>query len=284
MDWVELTTLLAERGEENLIVLDAQQRIVLATRAARRLFGFSRQQMVGRTLAELSLVGQHGAVGRGNPTQHTLAEGCDALGRKLSLALRFEPLGDGASLCTLERVGSGRSFAGRDVDYEIAVDRDRFFGLRSLSYVGGAVPTSELAGRACFEVVCGRDAACCECPAPIVAKQEVGAEYTNVRYVAGGYEIATATHVAPGLLRLRLRHVPGPELRAAQRARVDQLALQAKLSRREREVLEHILLGAPLDEIGACLGISARTVKFHQSNLLAKLGADSRVDLLRVLA
>lgn len=61
------------------------------------------------------------------------------------------------------------------------------------------------------------------------------------------------------------------------------VADQAKLSPRELEVLELLLLGRNAREIGVALDISARTVRFHQSNLLDKLGADSRLDLLRTL-
>jgi DNA-binding CsgD family transcriptional regulator len=43
------------------------------------------------------------------------------------------------------------------------------------------------------------------------------------------------------------------------------------------------VLGRSLDEIARILGIAPRTVKFHQANVLQKLGADSRLDLMRLL-
>ena len=43
------------------------------------------------------------------------------------------------------------------------------------------------------------------------------------------------------------------------------------------------LLETLLEEIGQILAISSRTVKFHQLNVLQKLGAESRQDLLRLL-
>ena len=57
---------------------------------------------------------------------------------------------------------------------------------------------------------------------------------------------------------------------------------RARLSPRERAVLEMLLQGATHAEIARELGISVRTSKFHQGNVLAKLGADSRADLLRI--
>jgi DNA-binding CsgD family transcriptional regulator len=66
-------------------------------------------------------------------------------------------------------------------------------------------------------------------------------------------------------------------------ARVAQIAEAAALSLREREVLDLLVIGRTLGEIGSALGISPRTVKFHQANVLEKTGADSRLDLVRRL-
>jgi DNA-binding NarL/FixJ family response regulator len=52
------------------------------------------------------------------------------------------------------------------------------------------------------------------------------------------------------------------------------------LSRREREVLPSILGGLTNKEIASALNISERTVKFHVSHLLHKLGAHRRADLI----
>lgn len=54
----------------------------------------------------------------------------------------------------------------------------------------------------------------------------------------------------------------------------------AVLSRREREVLTSLLNGCTNKEIAAELAISERTVKFHVSQLLRKLGAQRRGDLM----
>ena len=66
------------------------------------------------------------------------------------------------------------------------------------------------------------------------------------------------------------------------RDRVRLLADDAKLSSREREVLDLLLLGRSDGDISTVLNISSRTARFHQTNLLAKLGSDSRVDLVRL--
>jgi DNA-binding NarL/FixJ family response regulator len=41
--------------------------------------------------------------------------------------------------------------------------------------------------------------------------------------------------------------------------------------------------GTSMEDIASELAISPRTVKFHQANVLQKLGADSRSDLLRLV-
>jgi DNA-binding CsgD family transcriptional regulator len=71
-----------------------------------------------------------------------------------------------------------------------------------------------------------------------------------------------------------------PEMLEAKIARVGE---KRGLSDREREVLQLLLRGRGVEDIGTLLGIAPRTVKFHQANVLQKLGADSRADLLRVL-
>ncbi len=54
----------------------------------------------------------------------------------------------------------------------------------------------------------------------------------------------------------------------------------ARLSPRERQVLDGILGQRRNKEIAAAAGISERTVKFHVSNLLRRFGAQRRHDLL----
>lgn len=74
----------------------------------------------------------------------------------------------------------------------------------------------------------------------------------------------------------------GERLRELVRERLEQIVTQCELSPREREVFELLLYGQTTDEIADKLGVSARTVKFHQTNVLAKLDADSRLDLFRM--
>ena len=55
------------------------------------------------------------------------------------------------------------------------------------------------------------------------------------------------------------------------------------LTRREREVLAHVVVGATYADIAAALVISEKTVSSHVSNLLRKTGTSSRVELSRLV-
>ncbi len=52
-----------------------------------------------------------------------------------------------------------------------------------------------------------------------------------------------------------------------------------RLTSREREVLEHILMARSNREIARQLGIEERTVKAHVGRLMRKTGADNRIEL-----
>jgi DNA-binding CsgD family transcriptional regulator len=51
----------------------------------------------------------------------------------------------------------------------------------------------------------------------------------------------------------------------------------ARLTRREREVLKWIALGKTSKEIGDILAISGRTVEWHTHRAMKKLDANSRI-------
>jgi DNA-binding NarL/FixJ family response regulator len=96
------------------------------------------------------------------------------------------------------------------------------------------------------------------------------------------YELTSAT-IENNLARLTVRRLPAEALTALVHARLGELSADARLSKRESDVLRHLVDGRSLNDIAVALGISARTVKFHQANLLQKLGVDSRTDLMRLV-
>jgi DNA-binding NarL/FixJ family response regulator len=83
--------------------------------------------------------------------------------------------------------------------------------------------------------------------------------------------------------RVSVRSLTMTSLAAVLQAKLDDLAARARLSKRERAVFGRLMDGCGVDEIAGALEISPRTVKFHQANVLQKLGADSRADLMRLV-
>ncbi len=63
-------------------------------------------------------------------------------------------------------------------------------------------------------------------------------------------------------------------------SRQNQQPPQEPLTAREHEVLRHMAHGKPNKEIAADLTITERTVKFHVSAILAKLGATNRTEAI----
>jgi FixJ family two-component response regulator len=72
--------------------------------------------------------------------------------------------------------------------------------------------------------------------------------------------------------------------RSARNRKAGAKAALACLSDREREVLGLLLEGASNKEIAAKLGLSAKTASSHKTNIMAKMGAHSLVELLQALA
>jgi DNA-binding CsgD family transcriptional regulator len=97
------------------------------------------------------------------------------------------------------------------------------------------------------------------------------------------FRVVTADAIDDVTVRVTVRYLPArllPELVDAKAART---AADGALSERERQVLTLLLRGRGVEDIATMLEIAPRTVKFHQANVLQKLGADSRLDLLRVV-
>ena len=61
-------------------------------------------------------------------------------------------------------------------------------------------------------------------------------------------------------------------------------ALLAKLTPRERQVCELVAKGLRSKEIAETLGAAVKTVNIHRSRILSKLGADTSVELSRLVA
>jgi two-component system NarL family response regulator len=85
------------------------------------------------------------------------------------------------------------------------------------------------------------------------------------------------TYIAPKLLTLVIR-----QLRDARSSRAENGARVARLTERERSVLECMIEGLDREEIARRLGVSLNTVRTHAQNCYAKLGVHSSLEAVRV--
>jgi DNA-binding CsgD family transcriptional regulator len=171
-----------------------------------------------------------------------------------------------------------------DVDYVISGSRADFGQLLSVTTPTGQCQLTGAATERCYSMIHGFDAPCANCPALLAANDSTS--HTMARQIEGrdgAYEVVTAEPHGSAV-RVRLRRISERSLTAIYESKVRALASAAQLSERERAVLTYLLMGRSLADIATILNISTRTVKFHQSNVLEKVGADSRADLVRLVS
>ena len=137
-------------------------------------------------------------------------------------------------------------------------------------------------GTRCFTGFFNRTAPCEWCPVRANAFER-GSATTVVPSDGDPICIATARRQPRDTAEVTIRSLGTAEVSALIHEKLERLARAAQLSARERTVLDLLLLGHRNDEIAEELEISARTAKFHQANILKKLGLDSRADLIRLL-
>ena len=74
------------------------------------------------------------------------------------------------------------------------------------------------------------------------------------------------------------------EKRAARRMLSDLTERATRLTQRERQVCELVVSGRLNKQIAAALGTSEKTIKVHRARVMAKMGAGSLADLVRMVA
>ncbi|ABC80093.1 LuxR C-terminal-related transcriptional regulator [Anaeromyxobacter dehalogenans] len=276
-DWGAIALAMLERGREPAAWVDAAGTVRLATASLERLLGAAPRALEGRPVA---------AVLTGAPA---LADGrverevTTAAGRRLRVALEpgCEPACEpGALLRVLEVLGDLPGLGAGELDYAIETAPGAFGRLAWVRPLGGAALEPVPAAR-CHEALHGRSEPCADCPV------RGGGTWPRVHArtlaPAPGYEVVTAAPEGAERVHLTVRRLAEAAVHGLVEARARALARGAGLSEREEAVLNRLLQGEGLADIGRALGITLRTVKFHQANLLRKLGAESRADLARVL-
>jgi len=137
-------------------------------------------------------------------------------------------------------------------------------------------------GTRCFTAFAGRAAPCECCPVRTTAFER-GSATTIIPTDGDPICVATACRGPRDTAEVTVCSLGTAEVSAVIREKLARVSAAAQLSARERTVLDLLMLGHRSDEIAEELEISARTAKFHQANILKKLGLDSRADLIRLL-
>src|SRR5690242_15835316 len=136
-------------------------------------------------------------------------------------------------------------------------------------------------GTRCYATLAGREAPCEGCPVrtPMFEKGDA----VSILASARDMWVARARRIARDSAEVTVLCLDDAMTATVIREKLQRVARAARLSARERTVLDLLLLGRRNDEIAAELEIAVRTAKFHQANILKKLDVDSRLDLLRLL-
>jgi PAS domain S-box-containing protein len=298
MDWQSIAALIAERSDKPLVLLDRAGCIRLLTGAMEQALGWRLFEVEGQSWADTFAPAEQAEATRrwvSHALRGSLASyECETVarnGQRWLLMLDMALVGRGRKqglLITVQEISSAHErsagLADRDIDYRVSTSATEFGVLLEMAGVGQALDARSLTKGKCFAVLHGRDAPCVDCP--MLDARGSGWPRTKVRAGsegAGGFQILTAEPVDETSVRVGVRTIAEKSLVAIHDARIAALAEKAHLTDRERDVLGYLILGRTLDDIAMLLELSRRTVKFHQSNILQKLGADSRADLIRFI-
>jgi PAS domain S-box-containing protein len=292
MDWVAIARVLLERSERAGVVMDRRGRIRVVNHAFCDVLGRTRLELEGRDWDDTvgdpadrgtAVVWVRDAI-RGSLSA-CAASAITGDGGRIRLALELSAIGLGRGRALLASVAEStpRVFqhgAADDVDYEIDTDEREFGKVHRILVDGRAVVAGD---RRCHQVLYGRGECCDGC----VVRGDAAWPRRTVRLPDASnpdvVEVITAQEVAAHRARIRVRRIPREDLDAIRVARIGQVAQRFRLSPREHEIFEHLLAGDSTDEIAKELGITRRTVKFHQGNLLDKLGASTRTELFQLV-
>ncbi|MCY1030865.1 PAS and helix-turn-helix domain-containing protein [Corallococcus sp. BB11-1] len=291
-----------------IAVMDRRGRIELANGALTSLLGRPREELLGRRWTEVCTPREQGReVGQAlravfTSAEHRLeTEVLTRVGERLAVELDVAAVGRPPLrlVAIITRSGpllpmplpipmprQAQAHAepgqGQDLSYEISTELETFGTLKSV-WRAGQMEHEDMVGRPCFGAFAHRDAPCQDCPLTAVAPMSW--PHTIVRQASAaseGFEVVTATPTGVGTARVSVHTIGDTTLTGLFEAKVRRLARAARLSEREGDVLRYLALGRSPTDISTVLGITERTVKFHQANLLRKLGAETRFDLLRL--
>jgi len=302
--WEAAGRVALERDRHPVTVLNPQGRILFCNSAMAALTGWTSSEIAGQ---------QWGSVfGAPNPPDESSSNPAptsplfDALprgsrkaelpcttrwGESLTLEVELMPLGgdDGAQImCSVvnvrQKLPDRPRFMGSASWFELDGGQGPDFGRVQRAWYGSTRDKDDPKAQFCSDLHEGSERMCADCPAR--AARDQGGVHTVIKSSKENprsFRVITAKKLDDQSIGLSVAPVEESLLSQLLSAKVQALATQGGLSERECAVLDLLLMARSLDDIGAALGISARTVKYHQRNIQRKLGAESRLDLTRLI-
>lgn len=293
-DWMTLASRAIEMLAKPAVVVDRKGTILLFNHEMQRLLGRSRDESLEEGWFELFVPKDAQEAAKhcfDQAMRGALAEcECKAVtksGVRLRLRLDVSVIGTGPQLALFVSVRESEreeTDADAPIDgthYTISTASHEWGSLRSLRTPEGAVAAAR--GRPCFEWLEQRSGPCPGCPALALRDGETTSMVLPSREAELPLRLISARGVKGAGAALVRRELDPKLIAQIVEAKLLVVAREKHLSPRERDVLRSLLRGDSSQDIATALGISPRTVKFHQANLLRKLGADSRLELVRWL-
>jgi DNA-binding CsgD family transcriptional regulator len=291
LNWEHVGVQLLERERRPVFVLDGQGRVERTNRAFLSLLpdGSRTHQVPFRDWLAASSLARFDqaltAARRDGRTQVTLELVNTLLPLDLVLELvRLGPDTDAVMAVMVDTVSRAPSAPLRPasgLSYELAAHGKGWRLVRVVSAddhpVGPVDPQ-----RPCWEQLFGRTSECPNCP----LRREGLARHTTGVLTGDGPAFAATLLVAErhgDRATVTAQPIDAAAWGQLTQARIAHLAASSGLNERERDVLSLLVMGRSLDDIATALELSVRTAKYHQQKILEKVGADSRLDLVRLV-
>jgi DNA-binding CsgD family transcriptional regulator len=295
MNWIALSRLLLARIGHPTLVVDARGKVISSNQELQGVLGLSPSQLEGKEWGEI--FGSAGAYpdwlsqALAGTIAHRREVAHGARQRRIHFDFQLAPILDAeepgvlavATSCyPLGVVPDG--CAPHSTDYEVAQNHGSGFDLLRVVNDGELVPV--YGEQPCYRFFHAASQPCGDCPLLRPSTDPWPRRAVRYRRETSGdscFEVIEAEPAGDSVVRLRIVSLPEQTLQAIHQNRLQTLAQRARLSERETEVLGHLLAGRGTQEMAELLGVAPRTIKYHQANVLAKLGVDSRLDLLRLV-
>lgn len=289
MDWQGVSSLLLSQSERPSAVLDGGGTVRAHNLALERLLESPPDELVGRLWSDVTRAPRRSRTWLRDALAGTLRRhDCTArtrAGRALSLRLELVAVQRSGKVALCLSVMSSQLLESssrdpiRGVEFEVAASPQAFGRILAVFRDDhGLLTSDDGAAGFCYLALHGRQAPCEGCPVRSTPEPDVHATLRP-----NGFALVATVEVERSVHRVREWIMAEGVVGALIQAKVSSAAERAGLSHRQREVLGYLLLGRTAEEIGRLLKITPRTAKFHQARILDRLGAESRVDLVRLI-